>query len=85
MLSFNDHDYGLGARRLTLDGHPGYGHTGMLATYSAILVRLPQQGITLALIANRSEVDVAAMLTARVGGQPSLLDLAFAVAATPSS
>lgn len=85
MLSFNDHDYGLGARRLTLDGHPGYGHTGMLATYSAILVRLPQQKITMALIANRSEVDVAAMLTTRVGGQPSLLDLALAAAARPSS
>lgn len=77
MLSFNGHDYGLGARRLTLNGHAGYGHTGMLATYSAILVRLPTEKLTLALIANRSEVDVASMLTTRVGGQPSLLDLAL--------
>ncbi len=78
MLTFNSDDYGLGARRLTLAGHAGYGHTGMLATYSAIVVRLPAEGITLSLITNRSKVDVASMLTARIGGHPSLLDVALA-------
>ncbi len=74
MLTFNDDDYGLGARRIELGDHVGVGHTGLLATYTAILVHLPTERVTMALIVNRSQVDVAGMLVARVGGQPSLLD-----------
>jgi D-alanyl-D-alanine carboxypeptidase len=78
MLTFNDDDYGLGARRLELGDHVGVGHTGLLATYTAILVHLPAERVTVALIVNRSQVDVAGMLVARVGDKPSLLDAVLA-------
>lgn len=74
MLTFNDDDYGLGARRIELGEHVGVGHTGLLTTYTAVLVHLPVERVTVALIVNRSKVDVAAMLTERVGKAPSLLD-----------
>jgi D-alanyl-D-alanine carboxypeptidase len=78
MLTFNDDDYGLGARRLELGDHVGVGHTGLLATNTAILVHLPAERVTVALIVNRSQVDVAGMLVARVGDKPSLLDVVLA-------
>ena len=78
MLTFRRHHYGLGARSFNLKGHRAVGHTGMLATYTAILVHLPREHVTLALIANRSQVDIRGMLTTRVAGQPSILDAALA-------
>ena len=75
MLAFNDDDYGLGARRMTFGSHEAVGHNGMLATYTAIVLRFPADRVTVALLVNRSEVDLPAMLAAEVGGQPSLLDL----------
>ena len=78
MLTFRRHHYGLGARSFRLKGHRAVGHTGMLATYTAILVHLPREHVTMALISNRSQVDIRGMLTTRVGGQPSILDIAVA-------
>jgi D-alanyl-D-alanine carboxypeptidase len=75
MLAFNDDDYGLGARRMTFGSHEAVGHNGMLATYTAIVLHFPAERVTVALLVNRSEVDLPAMLAAEVGGQPSLLDL----------
>ncbi len=77
MLTFNDDDYGLGARRLPFGKHVGVGHTGLLATYTAIVVHFPADGVTVALLVNRSKVDLPAMLSARLNSQPSLLDLAL--------
>jgi D-alanyl-D-alanine carboxypeptidase len=78
MLAFGKDDYGLGARRMTLDKHHAFGHTGLLATYTAVLLHFPDDGVTVALLVNRSQVDLPAMLTAHIGGQPSLLDLILA-------
>lgn len=76
MSEMNDHDYGLGVQRIELPGAIGYGHTGLLNTYTTLLVHLPASDVTLALLVNRSHVDLGAMLAAEPAGGPSLLELA---------
>ena len=79
MLTFNADDYGLGAQRLVIAGRAGVGHTGLLDTYTALLVHLPDDDVTIALLVDRPEVPLAAMLTARpASGGPSLMQLATA-------
>ena len=79
MLDVNEDDYGLGAQRIELDADTaGYGHTGLLNTYTTLLVHLPDDDVTLALLVNRTEVDLAAMLAAQPSDDgPSLLELAL--------
>jgi D-alanyl-D-alanine carboxypeptidase len=77
MLGFNDHDYGFGAQKVEVDEHAGYGHTGLLNTYTTLLYHLPEEGVTLALLVNRSHVDLGGMLLAEPGDGPSLLELAL--------
>ena len=78
MAAFNDHEYGLGAQHIRIGRFEGIGHTGLLNTYTSLLVHLPDEGVTIALLVNRSDVNLAGMLTARpVGGGPSLLRLAL--------
>ncbi|MEO7395048.1 MAG: serine hydrolase domain-containing protein, partial [Candidatus Limnocylindria bacterium] len=67
MIKVNDHDYGLGAQRIELPGAVGYGHTGLLSTYTTLLVYLPESNVTLSLLVNRSHVDLGGMLTAKPG------------------
>lgn len=77
MIEVNDHDYGLGLQRIEVAGVEGYGHSGLLHNYTALLFHLPDEGVTLALLVNRSRVELGEMLTAEpAGGRPSLLDLA---------
>lgn len=77
MLTVNDHDYGLGAQRIEVGRLTGYGHTGLLNTYTTLLLHLPDEQVTVALLVNRSHVDLLGMLRADPArGQPSLLDLA---------
>ena len=76
MLALNDHDYGYGVQLVKVDGRKGYGHTGLLNTYTTLLYHLPRQGVTLALLVNRSHVDLGGMLTVEPLGGPSLLELA---------
>jgi D-alanyl-D-alanine carboxypeptidase len=85
MLRFNDHDYGLGVQRIELPGAIGYGHTGLLNTYTTLLWHFPAEGVTLALMVNRSHVDLAAMVLAEPAGGPSLLELATGVKPSPPS
>jgi D-alanyl-D-alanine carboxypeptidase len=77
MLHVQRHDYGLGAQRMQLDGATGWGHTGLLNTYTTLLLYLPSEDVTVALLVNRSEVDLGTMLAAHPDGGPSLLDLAL--------
>ena len=73
----NAENYGLGVQRIEVPGAAGYGHTGMLKTYTSLLLYLPQQNVTISLLVNRTHVDLAGMLAARPpGGGPSLLELA---------
>ena len=77
MLTFNDHDYGLGAQRLEVGDHDGYGHTGLLNTYTTLLFHVPAERVTVALLVNRSHVDLGGMLMAEPSGGASLLELAL--------
>jgi D-alanyl-D-alanine carboxypeptidase len=77
MLDFNGHDYGLGAQRLEVGDTDGYGHTGLLNTYTTLLFHVPQEGVTIALLVNRSHVDLGGMLVADPASGPSLLELAL--------
>jgi D-alanyl-D-alanine carboxypeptidase len=79
MLTFNADDYGLGAQRIEVAGRSGVGHTGLLDTYTSLLLHLPDEGVTIALLVDRPGAPLAAMLTAApIGGGPSLLELALA-------
>ena len=77
MLRLNGNDYGLGVQRLVLGDLTGYGHTGLLNTYTTLLVHLPADDVTIALLVNRSDVDLAAVLAARPPNGASLIDLAL--------
>jgi D-alanyl-D-alanine carboxypeptidase len=77
MLDVNGHDYGLGVQRLVLDDMTGYGHTGLLNTYTTLLVHLPEDDVTIALLVNRTDVELGEMLVAHPPNGPSLLDLAL--------
>ena len=65
----------MGLQRLYLPGAEGYGHTGLLNTYTSLLVHLPEHDLTLALLVNRSDVNIGSMLAARPPSGPSLLEL----------
>ena len=75
MIALNSHDYGLGLQRIELPGALGFGHTGLLNTYTTLLVHVPDQDLTIALLVNRSHVDLVGMLAAEPSDGPSLLEL----------
>jgi D-alanyl-D-alanine carboxypeptidase len=79
MLKVRENDYslpyGLGVQRIEVPGAVGHGHTGMLKTYTSLLLHLPDQNVTLVLLVNRTHVDLAGMLAAKPQGGPSLLEL----------
>jgi hypothetical protein len=79
MLRFNRDDYGLGVKRFEeLEPNRAYGHTGLLNTYTAMLVHLPAADVTLAILVNRTNVDLVGMLRERPAFRaPSLLWLAL--------
>ncbi len=80
MLTFNADDYGLGAQRLTLRADAtGYGHSGLLKGFISMLVHLPEQHVTIVMLAtNTQEFDPARLLAHTDPGEPSILDLALA-------
>lgn len=76
MLALNDHDYGFGVQKVELPGATGYGHTGLLNTYTTLLYHDPADDLTIALLVNRSHVDLGGMLMIPApGGGPSLYEL----------
>ncbi len=77
MTTFNKDDYGLGTRRFVFGEEVGIGHTGLLGTTTSFLVYFPRQRVSIAIIANRAEVDLPGVLLAEHDGQPSLLELAL--------
>ena len=82
MLDFGDHRYGLGAQQLDLGaGRTAYGHSGLLKGFISLLVRLPDQHLTVVLLATSThEFDPAQLLQEGAPGEPSILDLALAAA-----
>ena len=77
MTTFNADDYGIGTRRFVFGAETAVGHSGLLATTSTLLLWFPKERTSVAIIANRAQVDVAGVLAARVAGRPSLLELAL--------
>jgi D-alanyl-D-alanine carboxypeptidase len=77
MLELNDHDYGFGVQKVEVGETKGYGHTGLLNTYTTLLYHLPKEKVTIALLVNRSHVDLGGMLLAHPGTGQSLLELAL--------
>ena len=75
MMKLNADDYGLGVQRIEVPGAVGYGHTGMLKTYTSLLLHFPTEDVTLVLLVNRTHVDLGGMLAAKPGQGPSLLEL----------
>ncbi len=76
MLELNDNDYGFGVQKVQVGDTNGYGHTGLLNTYTTLLYHVPKERLTIALLVNRSHVDLGGMLLAHPGAGQSLLELA---------
>lgn len=79
MLDFNEHAYGLGAERYSLAGLSGYGHSGLLRGFTTLLIRLPDEHLTIAVQATGHAFSPSALLTYAGSGEPSILDLALAI------
>lgn len=79
MLSFDKHDYGLGALRMALDGRVGVGHTGLLRYYSTAMLWFPDEEVVVTVMTNRAPFDPYEVLIHRDEGRASLLDLALGV------
>jgi D-alanyl-D-alanine carboxypeptidase len=78
MKRVNDDDYGLGVQRIEVARRTGYGHTGLLNTYTTLLMHLPAEDVTIALMVNRTNVELLKMLVERPRpDEPSLLRLAI--------
>ena len=78
MLDVNRDDYGLGVKRIEVSKRTvGYGHTGLLNAYTTLLLHVPAHDVTIAMLVNRTQVDLLGMIRERpaVGGR-SLLGLA---------
>lgn len=81
MLDFSPDGWGLGAERLHVAELTGYGHSGLLRGYSTLMLRLPEQQITLVVMGTSRKFDVPALVADREAGMPSILDLALELAA----
>lgn len=79
MLDFNAHNYGLGAERYAVAGLAGYGHSGLLRGFTTLLIHLPDQHLTIAVLATGHSFSPSALLTYAGTGKPSILDLALAI------
>ena len=58
------------SRRCEVGDTKGYGHTGLLNTYTTLLYHVPKERLTIALLVNRSHVDLGGMLLAQTGRGP---------------
>lgn len=60
------YDYGLGTRLGSLDGHPVLGHTGGGQGFSNVLVRFPDDDLTIVVLKNYAGGPGAAVIAARI-------------------
>jgi D-alanyl-D-alanine carboxypeptidase len=81
MLDFNTNDYGMGAERYHLAGLTGYGHSGLLRGFTTLLVHLPSEHLTIALLATGHAFSPSSLIT-YAGGGSSILELAEAISPT---
>jgi D-alanyl-D-alanine carboxypeptidase len=83
MLAFNSDDYGLGAEAIHLGGRTAIGHSGLLRGFTSLLLHLPREGVTIALIGTWQGFDPAGALLHSLNGQPSIVDVAMDAAGEP--
>jgi CubicO group peptidase (beta-lactamase class C family) len=76
MLDFGRGGYGMGAERIPVGHLEGYGHSGLLRGFTSLLIRLPDQGLTLVVMGTTNRFDPAHVLAHRDPGKASILDLA---------
>jgi CubicO group peptidase (beta-lactamase class C family) len=60
------YDYGLGTRLGSLDGHPALGHTGGGQGFSTVLLRFPDDDLTIVVLKNWSGGPGASTIAARL-------------------
>ena len=77
MLAFKRQGYGMGAETIHVGELTGYGHSGLLRGYTSLVVRLPEQDLTLVVMGTTALFDPARLLAHRQGSGPSILDLAI--------
>ena len=77
MLDIHREDYGLGVKRMKVSPRTGYGHTGLLNTYTTLLLHFPDDDVTIALLVNRTNVDLLRTIIEKAPGGKSLLRLAI--------
>ena len=78
MRAVNRDDYGLGVKRIKVSGRLAYGHTGLLNAYTTLLLHFPADDVTIAMLVNRTQVDLLGMIKEKPqGGGNSLLRLAI--------
>ncbi len=81
MLDFNADEYGMGAERYHVAGLTGYGHSGLLRGYTTLLIHLPSEHLTIAMLATGHAFSPSSLLT-YAGGGSSILQLAEAISPT---
>ena len=76
-------EYSLGAQQLTVGGRTVPGHTGLLYDTTSLLVYLPAERVSIAIVGTAPKADLHAALVTGVGG-PSLLDTILWAAQQPA-
>jgi D-alanyl-D-alanine carboxypeptidase len=83
MTVFNSDDYGLGAEAIHLGSRTGIGHSGLLRGFTSVLVHLPNENITIALVGTWQGFDPGGALLHSRNGRPSILDVILVAAGYP--
>jgi D-alanyl-D-alanine carboxypeptidase len=69
MMDFhNGNRYALGSQLLRIGGRDLPGHSGLLYTTTSLLIHLPAERMTVAIVATAPKTDLEAALTTRYGG-----------------
>lgn len=83
MTTFNRDDYGLGTEAIRLGSRTGIGHSGLLRGFTSVLVHLPEENITIALVGTWQGFDPGGALLHSRNGKPSILDVILVAAGYP--
>jgi D-alanyl-D-alanine carboxypeptidase len=83
MTTFNSDDYGLGTEAIHLGSRTGIGHSGLLRGFTSVLVHLPDENVTIALVGTWQGFDPGGALLHSRNGKPSILDVILVAAGYP--
>jgi D-alanyl-D-alanine carboxypeptidase len=83
MTQFNRDDYGLGTEAIRLGSRTGIGHSGLLRGFTSVLVHLPRENVTIALVGTWQGFDPGGALIHSRNGKRSILDIVLVAAGFP--